>query len=255
VILLHGFPDFWRGWRRQIPALAEAGLRVVAPDMRGYHRSDRPPTLSAYAMRRLVADVLGLIDALGADRVHLAGHDWGGVIAWYLAMSHPQRVDRLVIANAPHPAAFRRELKRGGQLLRSWYAGFFQLPLIPEWILGRDHCAAIGRIFRRSPERPGAFSEADIAAYRDAAADPGALRAMIAYYRAALRHPAPRQGTVGAPTLLIWGEKDRALSPRLTVGLERWVPELSVLRIAEAGHWVMADAPDQVNAAMVGFLA
>jgi len=254
VVLLHGFPDFWRGWRRQMPELAARGFRAVAADLRGYHLSGRPRGVAAYAMRHLVADVVGLIERLGERRVHLAGHDWGGVIAWYVAMHHPERVNRLVIANAPHPAAFRRELRRGGQLLRSWYAGFFQLPWLPEWALRRDHCAAVARIFRRSPERPGAFSDEDVAAYRASAAAPGALAAMLAYYRAALRHPTPPVRPVDAPTLLIWGERDRALSPRLTEGLERWVPDLRVARLPGAGHWVMADEPGRVSRLMTDFL-
>jgi epoxide hydrolase 4 len=254
VILLHGFPDHWRGWRRQIPALAAAGFRVVVPDLRGYHRSERPAGIRPYRMLRLMEDVLALGDRLGAGRFHLAGHDWGGVVAWHVAMRHPERIDRLVVLNAPHPVAFRRELRRGGQLLRSWYALLFQLPLLPEWILRRRGAAAIGRLFRRSPVRAGAFSEEDLAAYRRAASEPGAVRAMLAYYRAALRYPASAARPVRSPTLLLWGERDAALSPRLTERLGRWVPDLRVVRIPDASHWVMADAPDRVSAEMAAFL-
>lgn len=237
-----------------MPALAAAGFRAVAMDLRGYGGSDRPAGVGAYAMRHLVGDALGVLDALGVERAHVAGHDWGGVIAWYLGMHHADRVSRLVVANAPHPAAFRRELRRGGQLLRSWYAGFFQLPRVPEWALRRRGYAALERIYRRGPERPGAFSEADVQDYLGCAARPGALTAMLNFYRAALRMRTPPVRPVGVPTLLLWGERDRALSPRLTRGLERWVPELRVERIPDAGHWVLADAPERVNERMIGFL-
>ena len=254
VLLLHGFPDLWRGWRRQMPALAEAGCRAVAVDLRGYGGSARPHGVGAYAMPRLVGDVVALLDHFGVDRAHLAGHDWGGVIAWYTAMHHPERIRRLVIANAPHPAAFRREMRRGGQALRSWYAGFFQLPGLPEWALRRRGFRALERIYRESPERPGAFSEEDIREYLAAAAQPGALTAMLNYYRAALRRPGLEVRPIAAPTLLIWGERDRALSPRLTEGLERWVGDLRLERIPDASHWVLADAPDCVNGTMIDFL-
>lgn len=253
VLLLHGFPDLWRGWRRQMPALAAAGFRAIAIDLRGYGETERPRGVRAYAMDRLLGDVLGVLDGIGAERAHVAGHDWGGVIAWYLAMHHPERVDRLIVANAPHPAAFRRELPRG-QLLRSWYALFFQLPGLSEWALRRRHFRVLERIYRESPERPGAFSEEDIRAYLAAAAGPGALTAMLSYYRAAVRTRAPALRVIQRPTLLLWGDRDRALSPRLTGGLERWVPRLTVEHLPEAGHWVLADEPGRVSQAMVEFL-
>lgn len=253
VVLLHGFPESWRAWHRQIPVLAAAGFRVVAPDLRGYGRSEKPEGIAAYRMGLLVDDVAALIRHLGAERAHVAGHDWGGVIAWWTAMARPEVVDRLAILNAPHPRAFRRELRRPEQMMRSWYAGFFQLPVLPELFLRRRRFAVLKGIFRHQPVRPRAYSDEDIAEYRENAAQPGAITAMLNYYRAAARQPTPRAVDIPHPTLLVWGERDAALSPRLAEGLEAWVPRIRVERLAEASHWVMADEPERVSALLLAF--
>ena len=262
VVLLHGFPEFWWGWHRQIPALAAAGFRVAAPDLRGYNLSEKPKGARSYRVSILVQDVASLIRHLGAERAHLAGHDWGGVVAWRLAMRHPELVGRLVIANAPHPAIFSRELKRPRQFLRSWYAMFFQLPLLPEALFRANDYAVLERIFRHSPARSGAFTDDDIARYKEAVARPGALTAMLNYYRTFARSLARRgdggaagpRRTVDRPTLVIWGERDAALSEHNLDGLERYVPDLRIERIADASHWVLADAPGYVSELMTAFL-
>ena len=254
VVLLHGFPEFWWGWRRQLPALADAGFRGVAPDLRGYNFSEKPPGIASYRVETVAADVAALIDALGVERAHLVGHDWGGVVAWYVAMLHPERVDRLVVMNAPHPAAFRRELRRGRQALRSWYAGAFQLPLLPEAAFRAGGYRLVDRVFRGGAGRRGVFTPEELARYREAAARPGALSAMLHYYRAAVRFPRPRTRAIPHETLLIWGERDPALGVELTRGLEPWVPNLRVRRIPHAGHWVQHEAPDRVNALLATFL-
>jgi epoxide hydrolase 4 len=253
VVLLHGFPEFWYAWRHQIPALADAGFRVVAPDMRGYNLSDKPRGVSAYRMETLVDDVAGLVHALGAERAHVVGHDWGGMVAWYTAMLRPEVVNRLTVLNAPHPRRFRQALRTRRQWLRSWYAAFFQLPLLPEMMLRANGFGALMRTLRSDPVRPDAFSRDDRRRYREALSRPGALTAMLHYYRAAVRHPPRRTRSIDAPTLLIWGDGDRHLLPELADGLERWVPRLRVERLA-ASHWVMADAPERVNALLVDFL-
>lgn len=254
VVLLHGFPEFWWGWRRQMPALAAAGLRAVAPDLRGYNFSEKPPGIAAYRVETVAADVAALIGALGVERAHLVGHDWGGVVAWYVAMLHPGRVDRLAVLNAPHPQAFRRELRRGPQALRSWYAGAFQLPLLPEAAFRARGYRLLNRVFRGAGGRPDVFGPDELARYREAAARPGALSAMLHYYRAALRHPRPPSSPIPHETLLVWGERDPALGVELTEGLEPWVPRLRVERIPEAGHWVQHEAPERVNTMLVDFL-
>jgi len=262
VVLLHGFPEFWWGWHRQVPPLAAAGFRVVAPDMRGYNLSGKPKGAANYRASTLVQDVVSLVRHLGEARAHVAGHDWGGVVAWRLALRHPERVDRLVIANAPHPAVFSRELKRPRQLFRSWYAMFFQLPLLPELVFRANGYAMLERIFRDGPARPGAFSDEDIRRYKEAMSRPGALTAMLNYYRSFARTlghrgaagGAPATDTVTRPTLVIWGERDTALNLHNLDGLERYVPDLRIERIPDASHWVLADAPDRVSERMIRFL-
>jgi pimeloyl-ACP methyl ester carboxylesterase len=257
VVLLHGFPEFWYSWRQQISALAAAGFRVLAPDLRGYNESEKPVGVANYHIDLLAADVIALIRHAGAERGHIVGHDWGGAIAWYLALTQPQVVDRLAILNAPHPAAFLRELRTLSQLRRSWYMFLFQLPGVPEWFLRRRHFAALERTLRRDPVRHGCFAPEDFEAYKRALAQPGALTATINYYRAAFRHPGTllrRFHPIQLPTLLIWGERDRYLGIRLTEGLEQWVPNLRIERLPNASHWVQNDAPDRVNELLVEFL-
>src|SRR5215210_3622896 len=218
VVLLHGFPEFWFGWRFQIPALAAAGFRVVAPDMRGYNLSSRPRRVAAFDSDRLAADVRDLIRERGAERAFLAGHDWGAAVAWATAMNHPEVVERLAILNVPHPRRFLQALRRPRQLAKSWYILCFQLPWLPERLVrvGR------WRPFRFGFEhdaRPGAFTPQDIARYIEAWSKPGAAKAMIDYYRAALRQTPSRAQrrvrSVIAPTIVIWGERDRYLGPEL----------------------------------------
>ncbi|HEX6041150.1 alpha/beta hydrolase [Longimicrobium sp.] len=255
VLLLHGFPEFWYEWRHQLAALAGMGYRAVAPDLRGYNLSEKPEGVEAYRIEKLVDDVRGLIRHLGVERAHVVGHDWGGVVAWWLAMIAPEQIDRLVIINAPHPQAFRRELMTPDQMLRSWYAAAFQVPLLPEAAFRANDFALLGRIFRASSVRPGAFSDEDIRRYREAAARPGAITAMINYYRAAARYPGPPARAITTPTLLIWGEQDQALSIRLTEGLDEWVPGIRIERVPGVSHWVPAEAPDRVNELLAGFLS
>jgi len=252
VVLLHGFPEFWWSWRYQIAPLAAAGFRVIAPDLRGYAGSDRPPEIHAYRMDNLVADVAGLIRALGYARAHVVAHDWGGAIAWHVAATRPEVVDRLAILNAPHPTVFQRELRTVEQLKKSWYMFAFQLPGFPERRLQERE--TLVRTFRGWSRRREHFDDATIDRYVDAVRTPGAARAMVAYYRAALRHlpgPVPR---IDAETLVIWGMDDRALGPRLLDGLEAHVARLRIERIPDASHWVAQDAPERVNELLLDFL-
>jgi pimeloyl-ACP methyl ester carboxylesterase len=258
VVLLHGFPEFWYAWRHQIPALAGAGYRVVAPDLRGYNTSDKPPRVRDYRPRLLAQEVADLIVALGAGSATVAGHDWGGGLAWLLAMHHPERIQRLVVLNAPHPIRFLKGLRSARQLRRSWYMFAFQLPWLPERLVAARDFRALRRALRRQPTRPGAFTAQDIDHYVAAAAQPGALHAAINYYRAAVRaNPLAQAHTlrrVDAPTLVIWGERDRYLGRELAEPDRAWVPDVRVERIAEASHWVQADAPQRVTKLMVDFL-
>lgn len=258
VILLHGFPEFWYTWKRQIPALASAGFRVLAPDMRGYNLSEKPRGIASYRIGTLVDDVVGLIRHAGERRAIVVGHDWGGAVAWETAARRPDSVERLVILNAPHPAVFLRELRTLSQLRKSWYMFFFQLPWLPEVLFRSGDFQALKDILRRQPLRPGAFGEEDIRLYKEAMSQPGALTASLNYYRA-LRFEAlsALRGfpIIEAPTMLIWGEKDGALGLGLTQGLECWVKDLRVELIGEASHWVQWDAPERVNELLLDFLS
>lgn len=256
VVLLHGFPEFWYSWRRQIGALADAGFHVVAPDMRGYNLSEKPRRVDDYRIDALVEDVAALIRHCGEARAHVAGHDWGGGVAWATAILRPDVVHRLVVLNAPHPVAFARELRTPGQLLRSWYMLFFQIPRLPEALIRYEQFGAVRRTLRTDPVRANAFSRKDAAEYVRALSQPGALTAAIHYYRAGFRHsPLHLSNPIQSPTLLIWGERDRYLGIRLTQGLEPWIPRLRVERIPDASHWVLADAPERVSRLMVEFLS
>ena len=258
VVFLHGFPEFSYSWRHQLPALAGGGFRAVAPDLRGYGHSPKPLRVMDYRIDLLAGDVAELIRRHCGGRAHVVGHDWGGVIAWWLAMHHPEVVERLVVLNAPHPAAYFRELRRAAQLLRSWYIGFFQLPWLPEASIRFDDFGSLRRLLRDDPARRGAFTETDIEQYVEAFRDRRALTGAINYYRAAVRQGpwsmARRVRPVAAPTMVIWGEWDRYLVPELTTGLEAWVPNLRVERLAAASHWVQHDEPGCVNELLAGFL-
>jgi epoxide hydrolase 4 len=255
VLLLHGFPECWVTWRNQMPALAAAGFRAVAPDLRGYGKSDKPRDLDAYRIEVLARDVARLVEALGEKRAHVVGHDWGGAAAWHFAMWHPERLDRLAILNAPHPAPLARALKGPRQILRGSHALFFQIPWLPEAVLRAGDFFLLRQLFRRDPERPGAYADEDIEQMVAAASEPGALSGMLAWYRAMVRRRNhTRWKPIERPVQVIWGEKDRYLLRELGEPGHDWVPDLRVARIPEASHWVQADAPEKVNGLLIDFL-
>jgi len=258
VLLLHGFPQFWYQWRHQIPALVEAGFRVVAPDMRGYNLSDKPLGVRAYRVELLARDVERLILARGEWTADVVGHDWGAIAAWIAAMRHPERVGKLAILNVPHPARSLDGLLSPMQLLRSSYVFFFQIPLLPEEVIRAGDFALLRSVFRSDPVRSGAFTAENIERYIEAIAQPGALTATINYYRALLRYPREMRALlqrVEAPVLVIWGERDRFLSRRLAEPPHLWVPNLvRVKRLPDASHWVAEDRPLEVNTLLLGFL-
>lgn len=256
MLFLHGFPEFWYSWRHQLDAFSDR-YTCVALDLRGYNDSDKPTGLAAYRLEVLVEDVRGAIAALGYDRAVLVGHDWGGAIAWAFAYAHPEMIESLVIMNSPHPAKFSQGLRTPQQLWRSWYIGAFQLPLLPELLLQAGDYWLIEQIFRGMAIDKTAFSDADLRAYKTAAAKPGALTAMVNYYRALMLGDQPRTPgeILNIPTLLIWGEEDAALGKDLTFGTEAYVRHLRLRYIPQCSHWVQQEQPHQVNALMQEFLA
>ena len=250
VIFLHGFPDFWYGWRRQIGALAAAGFRVWAPDQRGYNLSDKPGGVADYGLDLLAQDIVGLMDAAGVERASVVGHDWGGAVAWWLGLHHSDRVAKLAILNSPHPAAFTRYLRNNRrQQVKSAYMAFFQLPRLPEF--ASRH---FGKWALRRSSLPGTFSDEDLAQYQTAWNQPGALTAMINWYRASRQrlNVSPMHNlTVATPTQIIWGADDAFFEP----GLAELSLELCTngkLKMApDATHWVQHEAPDEVSQLLV----
>jgi len=253
LLCLHGFPESAVSWRHQITPMAQAGYRVWAPDLRGYAGTTRPVGLDAYRIETLLEDVTALIEAAKVSRVVLVGHDWGGIIAWLYAMRHPAYVESLVLLNAPHPACFERELHHWRQFLRSWYAALFQIPWFPEALLAAGRARVIGAIFEHMRVQPEHLPDDIIRLYRQQACAPGALTAMLNYYRAALRGGgAARQRTLGypvidIPTLIIWGLHDQALASENLDGLEKFVTNLTVVRLENSGHFAHQDDPQRVT--------
>ncbi len=261
VVLLHGFPEFWYSWHGQIQPLVDAGFHVVAPDMRGYNLSDKPRGWRSYDMQFLAGDVAGLIRHFGVERADVVGHDWGAMVAYGVATLHPESVRRLAILNVPHPARLLAGFRTFKQLRKSWYMFFFQIPLLPEWLLRRDGYSPIKLAMRTDRAKlglPTVFSDEMLERYVQAWSQDGALTAMLNYYRAALRQT-PRAATarlrpIDAPTLVIWGDRDTALGSELAEPEARWVKDVRVEHLPEATHWVQHDAPGRVNELLVEFL-
>ncbi len=269
MVMLHGFPEFWYSWRHQIPAMAEAGYRVVAPDLRGYNDSDKPRGVKRYSIERLTADVMEIIRHFDRESAVIVAHDWGGGIAWQFAIEYPQATERLIVMNAPHPAAMAKQLGRGSrpnfrQLRRSWYMFFFQIPWLPEFLLLRNPGRFMEQAFRGGAVRKEAFTDADVAAYTEAASKPGAMSAGINYYRAAFRGnfmnpfakaPTDEELLVTVPTLLIWGEEDQALGKELTYDLDQYfTDQFEIHYVPKTSHWVQQEQPQDCNEAMLKFL-
>jgi pimeloyl-ACP methyl ester carboxylesterase len=257
LLLLHGFPELWYAWHHQIEPLAAAGFRVVAPDQRGYDLSDKPSGLAAYRLDQMVGDAVGLIDEAGRDRAFVAGHDWGGMVAWGLGMLQPQRLHRLACLNIPHPFVFRRHLATSKeQRRRSRYMFFFQLPWLPELAMRRHNFQKAEKMLRAT-SRPGTFTDADLAVYRAAWSRPGALTGMLNWYRAALRGKPPRPPSprVTVPTLLIWGTGDRFLGSEMAQPSIDLCDDGRLVPIEGASHWVQHEEPARVTGLLRDFFS
>jgi pimeloyl-ACP methyl ester carboxylesterase len=253
VVLLHGWPDSARVWRHQVPALASAGFRVIAPDLRGFGGSDRPEGTAAYRAKLLCGDVVGILDALGVERAVVVGHDWGSALAWMLAgVFASDRVERLVVMAAGHPEEVRRAGPRQRQL--SWYVLLFQFEGVAERWLTMDDWA----YFRETVGGTEGYPDVD-AAIADLAR-PGALTASLEWYRAnwtpeTLVAPPLGLPPVRCPTLGIWAEGDAfALEDQMQNSAAHVTGPWRYERLAGAGHWLQLDAPDRVNALLLEFL-
>ena len=254
AVLLHGFPESNHSWRFQIPLLVKLGYEVWAPNLRGYGQSSKPPHMRDYAIEHLMEDVAQLMDQASNGRpVTLIAHDWGAIIAWAFAASNLRPLERLVILNVPHPARMAEGLRTWRQIRKSWYVFFFQLPWLPEKLMAAAGAQAIGRAFSALAMDQTNFGQDILQIYRDNALIPGALTAMVNYYRAAAQTKGlanftrDKVTTISVPTLMIWGEEDLALGVELTDGYEDLVEDFTVIRLKGVGHWVQQEAPQAVN--------
>jgi len=256
VLLLHGFPEFWYGWRAQISPLADAGYRVIVPDQRGYNRSEKPREVEAYSIKHLVADMIAVIDDIGRP-IDVIGHDWGAAVAWHLGMRSAGHVRKLVVLNVSHPAAMSAALRTGWrQRFRSWYILFFQIPWLPERLLSLNRAAGLARLLKGSG-KAGSFSTQDLERYREAWLQPGAVSGMLGWYRAALRFAGDTllERRVAAPTLVLWGERDVALGSEMARMSMEWCDDAKLVMFPSASHWVQHDEAQAVNQYLFEFIA
>jgi epoxide hydrolase 4 len=256
ILLLHGFPEFWYGWRAQIMALAAKGYRVIAPDQRGYNLSSAPKDVRSYALDELSKDIIGILEHFGIEQTYLVGHDWGAAVAWTVAIQYPDRVKKLGILNVPHPAALMRTLRKSPrQMLKSWYIGFFQIPGLADWLMSRNNFAGIIRMLKASG-KPTTFSAKDLDEYRKAYANSGGLTGMINWYRALIRFRSsmPRDVRLQMPVLVLWGKNDLALSYEMAETSLAYCEDGRLVSFDEATHWVQHDEAKAVTQKLIEFL-
>lgn len=258
VILLHGFPEFWYSWRHQIAAMGD-DYTVIAPDMRGYNLSDKPPNIADYSIEKLVDDVTGLIRYFGREQAAIVGHDWGAAVAWAVALKHPEYVSKLCAMQVP-PASIWRKNQTVRQFLASWYMFFFQIPALPEYLLKLDDYAAMENALIKTTAGKGVFTPEEIAEYKKSWHEPFALTAMLNYYRANILKrflgTSKSDAKIKVPTVFIYGEKDRAILPETVKGVGEAVDAaFEEFRIPDSGHWVQTEAADTVNEILRDFLA
>jgi pimeloyl-ACP methyl ester carboxylesterase len=256
VILLHGFPEFWYSWRKQIDYLAGQGFRVWSPDQRGYNLSDKPNGIPAYNLDYLADDVIGLIDAAGREKACLVGHDWGGAVTWWTANKYPEKLEKIVILNAPHHSVFARHIRSSrAQMLKSWYFFFFRLPWLPEMVIGLNNTESLVRALKTS-SRPGTFTDADMLEYRKAWSQPGAITGMVNWYRTVFQTPPQRLTSrrITVPTLMLWGKKDTVLGAEMAQPSIDLCDNGKLVFFEDATHWIQHEEPDRVNALIGEFL-
>jgi pimeloyl-ACP methyl ester carboxylesterase len=267
IMFVHGFPEFWYEWKNQ---LVEFGrdYQAVAPDMRGYNLSSKPADVEQYQVQYLVEDLRALAERLGHNKFILVGHDWGGIVAWVFAITHPEYLEKLIIINAPHPAVFQRELRTNpAQQQASAYMLQFRSPQAEQMLSANTYDALVRAVLGEGLKQ-GIFTEEDRQAYIQAWSQPGALTGGLNYYRAARLGPPSdddsQEGTseggdlsalrVNVPTLVIWGEQDPFLLTSNLEGLERFVPHVTIKRIPDGTHWVIHEKPALVNTAIREFI-
>ena len=259
ALCLHGFPEHSFSWRYQLPMLADLGYQAWAPNMRGYGNSSKPKGVSSYQLDTLVEDVAAIIEASGCKETVLIAHDWGAVVAWHFAINDRLPLSHLIICNVPHPQSMQQAFS-WEQLKKSWYIFFFQIPKLPEFLLGRDNAKGVGEMIRNTFVNPEKFPMEIADVFSRNANQPGALTAMINYYRALLRRGkrSNREGEsfpiIKTPTLMIWGEEDVALSKETTYGTEKYVENFNIRYLPNVSHWVQQESPEEVNSMISAFI-
>jgi pimeloyl-ACP methyl ester carboxylesterase len=256
VLFLHGFPEFWYAWRKQLPFFAEKGFLAVAPDQRGYNLSDKPAGIAAYGIDELAKDINGLIDAYGQRQVYLVGHDWGASVAWWTAIKYPDRVKKLVILNVPHPKVMARNVfKNTLQMQRSWYIFFFQIPGAAEKLAAETDYEWVLEMVRTSAN-PGAFTPEELEEYRKVFQRPGAFTAMVNWYRAMVqtRQEAPKSFDVTMPMILMWGEQDVSMLSQMADESMPFCKQGKLIKMPGVSHWIQHEQADKVNTLIEGFI-
>jgi pimeloyl-ACP methyl ester carboxylesterase len=256
VLFLHGFPEFWYAWRKQLPFFAEKGFLAVAPDQRGYNLSDKPAGIAAYGIDELAKDITGLIDAYGQKQVYLVGHDWGASVAWWTAIKYPGRIQKLVILNVPHPKVMARNVfKNTQQMKRSWYIFFFQIPGAVEKLAADTDYEWVLEMVRTSAN-PGAFTPEELEKYREAFKRPGAFTAMVNWYRAMIqtKQDSPLGFDVAMPMMLMWGEQDVSMLSQMADESMSYCKQGKLIKMPDVSHWIQHEQADKVNVLIEDFI-
>jgi pimeloyl-ACP methyl ester carboxylesterase len=249
ILFLHGFPEFWFAWRKQIEYFTQRGYLVVVPDQRGYNLSDKPQGISSYKVDELAKDAVGIIDVYGRDRIFLVGHDWGASVSWWVALKYPQRLQRLVIMNVPHPKVMAKNLfTNPKQMEKSWYIFYFQLPGAVEKFASANNYEWLVTLLRQT-SRSGAFTKEELEKYREAFMQPGAFLAMVNWYRAALQVPSepPISFRITMPILVLWGVNDVAIIPEQADQSLAYCDQGKLVKFKKATHWLQHEEADKVN--------
>ncbi|CAF1022012.1 unnamed protein product [Rotaria sordida] len=256
MLFVHGFPECWYTWRYQIKYFSK-NYRVVAIDQRGYGLSSKPSNIGDYKVETLVRDIADIIEQLGYKSCVLVGHDWGALVSWACAMLYPNLIDKLIIMNVPHPAAYRNNLSLK-QIRRSWYMFFYQVPFIPELLLASDDFAILKKAFYTKPMsliNKHNMTADDLEVFTYTFSQKGTPKSAINYYRAIFRHQRDDlQVQVTVPVLIIWGCQDGALGEELADASQNYCSDVRLKKIRNASHWVQQDVPDEVNQYMEAFL-
>jgi pimeloyl-ACP methyl ester carboxylesterase len=254
IIFLHGFPEYWYAWHQQLLFFGDKGFRALAPDQRGYNRSSKPAGVKAYTLPHLTADIAAFIKQQTTEKVILVGHDWGGAVAWSVAAQYPQLLEKLVILNMPHPEVFHKHLRQNPkQLFKSMYVAFFQLPLLPE-ISNRAFNFKLLKTALQKTALPHTFSKEDFLHYKEAWRKPGALKAMLNWYRAYKYYPYHSPEIVTVPTLILWGKKDNFLSAEMANPSKEMCRKGELIFLPNATHWLHHESPNQINNLIYKFI-